>query len=218
MAGATGLSRRAADQAILAGRVRLNGEVAQPGSLVAATDQVRLDGLPLKQKPTMTLIMLHKPTGYVVSRAGQGSPTIYELLPAKFNRLKPIGRLDKDSSGLLLLTDDGQLAEELTHPKFAKQKVYDIALDKPLSPEGREKIGQGIRVENYTSRLELTGSGKSWEVRMHEGKNRQIRRTFAALGYTVTKLHRVSVGKFALGSLEPGKFKALEHYPASVLR
>jgi 23S rRNA pseudouridine2605 synthase len=152
--------------------------------------------------------MLNKPVGYVVSRDGQGNPIIYELLPAEYQALKPVGRLDKDSSGLLLLTNDGQLANELTHPRYAKTKVYEIALDKGLEPLHQQMINDhGIELEDGNSRLQLEKldeQGKAWRVTMSEGRNRQIRRTFAALGYEVINLRRVQFGAHALGALPPG--------------
>src|SRR5579871_5689398 len=121
IAGATGMGRRAADQAIAAGRVQVNGHTASLGQEVDTSDQIKLDHQPVTVgDQRSTTILLNKPIGYVVSRNGQGSRTIYELLPAEYQQLKPIGRLDKDSSGLLLLTNDGQLTYELTHPSHQK--------------------------------------------------------------------------------------------------
>lgn len=151
--------------------------------------------------------MLNKPPGYVCSRAGQGSRTIYELLPSDYKILKPIGRLDKYSSGLLLLTNDGDLANELTHPRYAKTKVYDITLDKPLQPLHQQMINdRGLTLEDGLSKLSLLKLNNSteWQVTMREGRNRQIRRTFEALGYGITKLHRTSFGSYILKELAPG--------------
>lgn len=208
IAAATGLSRRAADQAIAEGRVLVNGAAAQAGQGVADTDQVFLDGKKLTLQASQT-ILLYKPVGYVVSRDGQGSKTIYDLLPPEMHHLKPVGRLDKDSSGLLLLTSDGQLAQQLTHPKYQKTKVYEIVLDKSLRPADEQQITQGVELEDGSSRLELTRltDDRTWRVRMHEGRNRQIRRTFAALGYEVTRLHRISFGGYHLpDTLQAGGF------------
>lgn len=208
IAAATGLSRRAADQAIAEGRVLVNGAAAQAGQAVADTDQVFLDGKKLTLLASQT-ILLYKPVGYVVSRDGQGSKTIYDLLPPEMHHLKPVGRLDKDSSGLLLLTSDGQLAQQLTHPKYQKTKVYEIVLDKSLRPADEQQITQGVELEDGSSRLELTRltDDRTWRVRMHEGRNRQIRRTFAALGYEVTRLHRISFGGYHLpDTLQAGGF------------
>lgn len=208
IAAATGLSRRAADQAIAEDRVLVNGAAAQAGQGVADTDQVFLDGKKLTLQASQT-ILLYKPVGYVVSRDGQGSKTIYDLLPPEMHHLKPVGRLDKDSSGLLLLTSDGQLAQQLTHPKYQKTKVYEIVLDKSLRPADEQQITQGVELEDGSSRLELTRltDDRTWRVRMHEGRNRQIRRTFAALGYEVTRLHRISFGGYHLpDTLQAGGF------------
>lgn len=200
IAHCTGISRRAADQAILDDRVRLNNQVPKPGDDVGDGDTVTLDDKPLVLPQTFRTIILNKPVGYVVSRDGQGSKTIYELLPPELDTLKPVGRLDKDSSGLLVLTDDGALAQELTHPSRQKKKVYIIKLSKPLAGTDAEAITHGVSLEDGPSRLELKGDGVSWVVSMHEGRNRQIRRTFEHLGYNVISLHRIRFGDYALSS------------------
>lgn len=214
LAQATGLSRRAADSAIAAGRVQVNGVLCSLGQDVSAADRVSLDGKPLDSRvltaPHAPLtIILNKPPGYVVSRNGQGSHTIYDLLPPEYERLKPIGRLDKDSSGLLLLTDDGQLAHSLMHPSHQKVKVYEITLDKPLQPLHRQMVSEfGVTLADGPSRFQLErlhdGDDRAWRVSMHEGRNRQIRRTFAALGYTVITLYRTEFGNYTLNGLRPG--------------
>ncbi len=211
---ATGLSRRAADKAIQESRVQLNGQPAALSADVQPTDTVLLDGQPVQAPAELQTVMLNKPAGYVVSRDGQGSRTIYDLLPGSLQQLKPIGRLDKDSSGLLLLTNDGALAHQLTHPSFQKTKVYEVVLDQPLQPLHRQMISEmGIQLEDGPSRLQLErlhdGDDTAWRVTMHEGRNRQIRRTFAAVGYTVTALHRVSFGHYQLGDLRAGAYKEL---------
>jgi pseudouridine synthase len=217
IAQATGLSRRAADQAIIEGKVALNQQPARPGDAVQTSDVVTLDGRPLQLAPKTTTILLNKPIGYVCSRAGQGSRTIYDLLPPELHPLKPVGRLDKDSSGLLLLTNDGQLANELTHPSYAKQKVYEITLDKPLTASDKVKVERGVQIDDYTSRLQLSAlksaqpiiEKRSWRVTMTQGRNRQIRHTFAALDYEVKTLHRTNFGTFALNQLASGSWQAL---------
>lgn len=214
VAQATGLSRRAADGAIQEGRVTINGQPAELGDDVDGTQFVRLDDELLSLSHETVTIMLNKPAGYVCSRNGQGNPTIYELLPAQYHTLKPVGRLDKDSSGLILLTNDGELANQLTHPRYAKTKVYEIKLDKPLEPLHQQMISDhGIELDDGNSRLHLEKkdeSGKDWQVTMHEGRNRQIRRTFAALGYEVTKLHRLQFGEYGLNGLLPGRQRQLD--------
>jgi 23S rRNA pseudouridine2605 synthase len=218
LAQATGLSRRAADTAIAGGQVSVNGQAATPGHDVGAQDIILYDGRQLRladiESAGHSTVMLNKPAGYVVSRNGQGSRTIYDLLPAQYHNLKPVGRLDKDSSGLLLLTDDGELANQLTHPRYRKTKLYEVALDQPLQPLHRQMISDhGLQLEDGPSRLQLErlhdGDERQWLVTMHEGRNRQIRRTFTALGYTVTRLHRTQFGQYALGSLAAADYKLL---------
>lgn len=212
LASATGLSRRAADASISQGRVTVNGGPASLGSSVSDSDSVSLDGRPVKAGGESLTIMLNKPIGYVCSRQGQGSRTIYDLLPAEYHSLKPVGRLDKYSSGLLLLTNDGELANRLTHPRYGKTKVYEISLGKPLAPLHQQMINDhGIELEDGNSRLMLSKlgeAGRDWQVTVSEGRNRQIRRTFAALGYDVTKLKRVSLGPYALAGLAEGQHRS----------
>lgn len=159
-------------------------------------------------------ILMNKPVGYVCSRKRQGdSPTVYELLPEKFKDLKAVGRLDKDSSGLILFTNDGDFAFRMTHPKFFKTKIYHVELDKNLEPLHQQMIGDfGVQLEDGISklglvRLEPEGASerRRFEVSMHEGRNRQIRRTFRALGYEVVKLHRIEFGNYKLEKLKPGE-------------
>lgn len=211
---ASGVSRRGADAAIAEGRVFVNDVKPTSGYDVKPTDVVTFDGHILTPPATTQTIMYNKPSGYVVSRDGQGSQTIYDLLPPELDHLKPVGRLDKYSSGLLLLTNDGALAQELTHPRYQKVKVYEIILNHPLQPLHRQMIADnGILLADGVSKLQLERlretSDTAWRVTMHEGRNRQIRRTFEALGYTISKLHRTHFGPYSLGNLEPGKYKTI---------
>jgi len=212
IASSTYLSRRKADSAIAAGRVTVNGQPAREGLDISETDTVTLDGQHITPADQSVTIMLNKPIGYVVSRDGQGSKTIYELLPPEYQRLKPIGRLDKKSSGLLLLTSDGDLANKLTHPSHQKLKVYEVTLYKPLEPLHRQMISDhGIQLDDGPSKLQLErqteGDDIKWIVTMSEGRNRQIRRTFAALNYEVKTLHRTQFGQYRLDDLQNGKIK-----------
>lgn len=209
IAQATGLSRRAADAAIEAGRVQVNGDTAKTGQLVEPTDIVSLDEQEVILEHSLQTIMLNKPVGYVCSRDGQGSKTVYDLLPKELHLLKPVGRLDKDSSGLLLLTNDGKLANDLTHPRYQKTKIYEVILHKPLTPSDKSVAQKGVVLNDGVSRLKLSGRGVNWIVAIQEGRNRQIRRTFAALRYKVVKLHRTQFGPYALNSLESGKYNLL---------
>jgi 23S rRNA pseudouridine2605 synthase len=209
VARASGLSRRAADQAIENRHVLVNGRRASLGQNVKSGDTVTLDGKILELESTTTTIILNKPTGYVCSRSGQGNRTIYDLLPARHHNLNPAGRLDKDSSGLLLLTDDGALANRLTHPRYNKTKVYEVELDRPLNPSDKDRIGRGVQLDDGISKLQITDlSDKRLKVRLSEGRNRQIRRTFAALGYRVARLHRTQFGDYRLNGLPLGKYES----------
>lgn len=214
VAQATGMSRRQADTAIKNGHIQVNGVVAQLGTQLIDTDQVAYNSQPLRLQP-MQLLLLHKPVGYVCSRDGQGSKTIYDLLPEKYHALKPVGRLDKDSSGLLLLTNDGQLANELTHPSSKKVKVYEVTLTTPLASSDQRKLTHnGVMISDGISRFdELRRLNKNndmhWTIVMHEGRNRQIRRTFIQLGYRVIKLHRTQFGDYKLESLKSAQTRSI---------
>lgn len=211
LAQATSLSRRAADRAVQDGRVTIDGQMAINGTEVAGTSQVKLDGRTVRPNAEKVTLMLNKPVGYVCSRNGQGSQTIYDLLPAEYHHLNPVGRLDKDSSGLLLLTNDGDLANQLTHPRYAKTKRYEVRLDMPLQPLHQQMItDHGVMLEDGKSRFAITRLDTptgTYEVLMTEGRNRQIRRTFASLGYRVTSLHRTNFGSYALQDLMSGTTK-----------
>lgn len=209
---ATGISRREADDLIASGVVAVNGEQAKLGEPVDGNAKVAVRGQSVQLPESRTVIVLNKPVGYVCSRNAQakGVQTVYTLLPDKYKKLKTIGRLDKDSSGLIMLTDDGDLAFRLTHPKFAKTKQYLVTIDKALEPLHQQMINDfGVNLPDGRSQLgleKLNDNRREWRVVMHEGRNRQIRRTFAALGYAVIKLHRTNFDNISLSGLKPGKF------------
>ncbi len=207
------LSRRSADKAITEGRVDVNGVQAVLGDIVVEGDKVSLDGHHLTASDTKKTIILNKPEGYVVSRNGQGSKTVFDILPVEFGRLNPVGRLDKESSGLLVLTNDGELANRLTHPRYEKLKIYQVTLHKPLEPLHHQMIADhGVQLNDGLSKFALSklfADGRTWEVRMKEGRNRQIRRTFSSLDYTVKKLHRTHFGEYALNRLKIGEYSVI---------
>ena len=207
-----GVSRRKADKLIEQGKILVNGDRAVLGRQISQSDTALYNSRELHIQPKK-LILLYKPVGYLCSRASQGgAPTIYELLPTSLHHLKPVGRLDKDSSGLILLTNDGDFAHQMTHPSFYKIKRYLVTLDQPLQPLHRQMINDfGVQLPDGPSRLTLErqhdGDDRRWIVQMSEGRNRQIRRTFAALGYTVTKLHRTDFGNYSLSGMKRGEFQ-----------
>ncbi len=206
-----GISRREADTLIEQGRVSVDGQPAALGGRITPDSVILVDGKPLAERTHFTYLLFHKPVGYICSRRKQGEvETIYSLLPPEYHHLKPVGRLDKDSSGLLLLTDDGDFAQEMTHPRYYKQKTYEVVLDRDLEPLHQQMVNDfGVHLEDGPSKLTLMrmsdSERRSWQVVMSEGRNRQIRRTFAALGYEVTKLHRTHFGNYSLGDIKPGK-------------
>lgn len=205
-------SRRRADEIISAGRVTVNHQTARLGQSVNKTDQIRVDDA-LIEPATLYYLALHKPVGYVSSRRGQGTKTIAELLPPKYHHLQTVGRLDKLSSGLILLTNDGDFALHYSHPRFAKTKVYEVKLKEPLAVEDVRKITIGVLLNDGLSQLQVAPIGsdrRHWRVTMNEGRNRQIRRTFLALGNHVERLHRLSIGPYQLGDLPTKQFKVVE--------
>ena len=207
-----GISRREADEFVLHGRITVNGKTAVNGMQISPTDSVSLDDKLINKTTELIYIMLNKPVGYVCSKRSQGDhQTIYNLLKEDLRSLKSVGRLDKDSSGLIILTNDGDFAHQMTHPSYRKVKQYDVVLDKPLEPLHHQMISDyGIDLEDGKSQLGLEKQDDNrlkWKVIMSEGRNRQIRRTFVALGYTVTKLHRTNFGPYNLGHIAPGAFE-----------
>ena len=203
-----GVSRREADELIAAGRVFVDDKPAMLGARIDKNAKVCYNGNIIPFETGYSYIAMNKPIGYVCSRRAQGSaPTIYDILPKEYRHLKTVGRLDKDSSGLILLTNDGDFAYQMTHPKFRKTKVYEVALDRPLEPLHQQMISDyGVMLDDGPSRFMVIKTAEtSYLVTLSEGRNRQIRRTFAALGYKVVKLHRIAFGKYELSGLEPGK-------------
>lgn len=213
LAHSLGISRREADNYIEQGRVQINGRVAQLGNIVQPDrDIINVNNQDITARPKRyTYLLLNKPIGYICSRKQQGNtPTIYSLLPRHYQHLKVAGRLDKDSCGLVLLTDDGDTIFKLTHPKFGKQKIYHVALNKPLKPEDKKSIIEGVKLEDGVSKLAISAvpaqagiqkKPNMYKITMYEGRNRQIRRTFKILGYTVTHLERQVFGSYNLSQL-----------------
>jgi 23S rRNA pseudouridine2605 synthase len=210
-----GISRREADNLIDKKVVKINDKIAVLGSRFKDGDTITVDGKKIADKTEYQYIALNKPVGFVCSRKQQGDhPTIYELLPKQYHNLKTVGRLDRDSSGIILLSNDGDFTYKMTHPSFNKVKIYNVRLAADLAPLHQQMISDyGVMLEDGPSKLQLERMSdtnrKEWIVTMHEGRNRQIRRTFASLGYTVVKLHRTNFGNYSVGDIPAGKFKVI---------
>ncbi|MHB1865068.1 MAG: pseudouridine synthase [Candidatus Saccharimonadales bacterium] len=212
VAAASYISRRKADAFIKEGRVKVNGLPAITGQEVTNRQIVTLDNIKLTLPNKPLLIKINKPRGYVVSRDGQGAPTIYSILQKNYQNLNPIGRLDKDSSGLLLLSNDGQIINNLAHPRYNKDKVYEVKLNKSLTKEDLQLLKNGIDLIDGPSRLEIKKvNAENLVVSIKEGRNRQIRRTFDTIGYQVISLHRIAFGKYRLGNLKLGQYEEVKY-------
>jgi len=212
LAAAGVASRRKCDELIAAGRVSINGHVctnfsAQPNE----GDYVKVDGKLVRRNQPMTIV-LHKPGGFVSTRNDpHARDTIFDLLPQKFPRLFNIGRLDAQSEGLLLLTNNGDLAQRLSHPRFKIEKEYEVTLDRQWKIEHAQKLLRGIFLDGQRAqiaRLHALGSTKL-RVVLRQGINRQVRRMFEAIGYGVKRLVRVRMGNLRLGDLPRGHWRAL---------
>jgi 23S rRNA pseudouridine2605 synthase len=205
-------SRRHCDQLIAVGRVTINGKVctnfsAQPG----ARDHVKVDDKLVHTAPALT-IMLNKPAGFVSTRKDlHARDTVFDLLPGKFSHLFTIGRLDAQTQGLLLLTNDGGLAQRLTHPRFKVDKEYEVALDRPWDPALAPKLERGILLDGQRAKIARLRPLSSTRLRviLRQGINRQIRRMFEAVGYRVKHLLRIRIGNLSLGDLPCGHWRAL---------
>jgi 23S rRNA pseudouridine2605 synthase len=211
IAASTGLSRRAADEAVANGRVTINGKPASAGDQAESDMQVALDGQSITPRTIHTYLALNKPAGYVSSRSRQGSdPTIYELLPSSYHHLRTAGRLDRDSSGLMLLSDDGDFIFRHTHPSQDHAKTYDLTLSRPFAPTSRERLEHGVQLDDGLSLVTVVGyDGPRVTVSLTEGRNRQLRRTFGALGYGIEDLHRIKIGDYGLGELKSGEWQVV---------
>lgn len=205
-------SRRHCDELISAGRVTINGRVctdfsAQP----AETDHVKVDGKMVRGERRLDII-LHKPAGFVSTRSDPNArDTIFDLLPPHLPRLFNIGRLDAQTEGLLVLTNDGDLAQRLTHPRYKIEKEYEVTLDRPWDPALAPKLISGLMLDGQRARMEKVYTIKPTRVRviLRQGINRQIRRMFYELGYEVEKLVRTRVGRLRLGDLPRGHWRPL---------
>ena len=212
-------SRRGADELIKAGRVTVNGEPGELNTFVGAHDRVELDGRPLEPQ-ALAYVLLHKPAGVVTTaRDPQGRPTVVQLVdhPA---RVVPVGRLDADTTGALLLTNDGPLAHRLAHPRYEVEKVYEAEVEGEPSDEALERLGSGIELDDGPAApagVRRLGPGRI-ELTLHEGRKHQVKRMLAAVGHPVTRLHRSRYAGLTLEGLEPGAWRELEPFEVELLR
>lgn len=228
-------SRRAAEAMILEGRVTLNGRVVTELGTKAdlAKDHVKVDGKLLRLPSVHRYILLNKPRGFIVTRDDpEGRPTVFALLKSRVGeRLVAVGRLDTDSEGLLLLTNDGALVQKLTHPSGGCRKEYEVKVSGIPAPGDLDRLRHGVRLDDgvRTAPAEMEvvrttpekegAGGNAWlRVILGEGRSRQIRRMFAAVGHPVSKLRRVAIGPIRDRTLAPGKFRDLVPGEVSALK
>lgn len=210
-------SRRKADEYILEGRVKVNGKVVNEiGTGVTLKDKILIDNEPLKT-PKLSYIRYYKPAGYITTMDDEkGRKTIYDLLPDEVKHLKPVGRLDKDSTGLLIMTNDGDLINQLTHPSIQIPKIYRVVAQGKMNLEHLNTLAKGIEIEKgkiayADSRIiEYEGKNTVLEIILYQGLNRQIRKMLEYVGHPVISLKRTSCANIDLAGLKRGQFKYLK--------
>ncbi|MEJ5255145.1 MAG: pseudouridine synthase [Acidimicrobiales bacterium] len=205
-------SRRACEQLIAAGRVTVNGQVAELGRRVDVVhDRVEVDGVPVPVRPGLVYYLLNKPRGVVSTvEDPQGRPTVVELVPPQ-PRVHPVGRLDADTEGLLILTNDGDLTFRLTHPRFGVEKEYLAQVVGKPSRQALRRLREGIELEDGTTapaRVALLAPNLL-RITIHEGRNRQVRRMCEAIGHPVERLVRARIGPLTDRRLKPGSWREL---------
>ena len=216
-------SRRGADDLIRAGRVRVNGEVAGLATRVGRQDRVEVDGSPVTPQE-LAYVLLHKPAGVVTTaRDPHGRPTVVELVELD-RRVVPVGRLDADTTGALLLTNDGPLAHRLMHPRYGVEKTYEVEVEGEPSAGALERLRTGILLEDGRTAparvrpLRIAKSQSLVELQLHEGKKHQVKRMCAAVGHPVTRLHRRAYAGLTLEGLAPGEWRELTPAEIRALR
>jgi pseudouridine synthase len=211
-------SRRKADELIKAGRITVNGAPGQLNTFVQATDDVRLDGEPLARQK-LAYVLLNKPAGVVTTaRDPQGRPTVVGLVNHP-SRVVPVGRLDADTTGALLLTNDGDLAHRLAHPRYEVDKVYEVECWTQPSEADLEKLREGVQLDDGPTRPARVRrlDPKRVELTIHEGRNRQVKRMLEAVGHRVRRLHRSRYASLTVDGLEPGEWRELGRDEAHAL-
>jgi 23S rRNA pseudouridine2605 synthase len=203
-------SRRGAEELIRGGRVRVNGELAGLATFVAPEDTVELDGELLTPEP-LAYVLLHKPPGVVTTaRDPQGRPTVVGLVGHE-RRIVPVGRLDADTTGALLLTNDGPLAHRLAHPRYGVRKVYEAEVEGDPDDDAVRRLAEGVELEDgLTAPAEAKRIGPGWiELVLHEGRKHQVKRMCEAVGHTVRRLHRPEYAGLRVDDLAPGAWREL---------
>jgi 23S rRNA pseudouridine2605 synthase len=203
-------SRRKADELIKAGRVRVNGEPGQLNTFVGARDRVEVDGREVARQ-RLAYLLLHKPAGVVTTASDpQGRGTVVDLVRHEV-RVVPVGRLDVDTTGALLLTNDGDLAHRLAHPRYEVEKVYEAEVEGEPSDDALRRLGHGVELEDgVTAPARVRRLGPSLiELSIHEGRNRQVRRMLEAVGHPVRRLHRSRYAGLTADDLAPGEWREL---------
>jgi 23S rRNA pseudouridine2605 synthase len=212
-------SRRGADELIKAGRVLVNGEPGQLNTFVEAGDTVELDGKPLAPQ-RLAYLLLHKPAGVVTTvHDPHGRPTVVELVPRE-PRVVPVGRLDADTTGALLLTNDGELAHRLAHPRYEVEKLYEAEVDGTPDAAALRRLEQGVDLDDgptAPARARRLGPHRV-ELAIHEGRKHQVKRMLEAVGHPVRRLHRSRYAGLDLGGLEPGSWRELTQDEVETLR
>ncbi|MEO8291125.1 MAG: pseudouridine synthase [Gaiellaceae bacterium] len=212
-------SRRGAEELIRAGRVTVNGEEAGLATFVEGKDRVEVDGKPVAPEP-LTYVLLHKPAGVVTTaRDPHGRPTVVGLVGHE-RRVVPVGRLDADTTGVLLLTNDGQLSHRLMHPRYEVDKVYEVEVEGEPSEEALAQLAGGVELdERTTAPAEVNRLEPSLlELTIHEGKKHQVKRMLAAVGHPVRRLHRRAYAGLTLDGLAPGEWRELSADEVAGLR
>jgi 23S rRNA pseudouridine2605 synthase len=210
-------SRRGADELIKAGRVTVNGKPGQLNTFVESRDRVQVNGHPVEPQP-LAYVLLHKPAGVVTTAHDpEGRKTVVDLVEHS-SRVVPVGRLDADTTGALLLTNDGELAHRLAHPRYEVEKVYEAEVEGEPSEDALERLRDGIELDDgRTAPAEARLLGPTTvELSIHEGRKHQVKRMLAAVGHPVTRLHRSRYATLTLEGLEPGAWRELE--PSEVKR
>ena len=214
LASAGVASRRASEQLVRAGRVRVGDEtIIDPARDVDANDAITVDGDPVRAAPARVVYAVNKPAGVVsTARDPQGRPTVVSLVPAAGVRVYPVGRLDVDTTGLILLTNDGGLAHRLTHPRFEVPKTYRVVVERPpVRAPALQALRDGVELEEgVTAPAEVRSlSPATLQITIHEGRKRQVRRMCEAVGHPVRRLERIAIGSLALGDLPTRGYRRL---------